>query len=884
VNGLRVIVSRALDLLLGSRRDRRLDAEVDLHLSLLTDEGLARGMTPEAARAEARRRFGGVDQVKARYRDQRGLPGVDALRQDARMAMRVLLGDRRFTLTAVLVLALGIGVNNMMFTILNAHTIRGLPIRDVDRVIYVSTRDPAGVDRGLSWPELEDLRQAVVSADFGAFVTGPASLANEHEAPDRVDRSHVDIGTFAQLGIDPFLGRSFTPGDAEPGAPAVVLLSERLWRARYDADAGVLGRTVLVDGIPATIIGVVNRESGFPAVADVWQPLERMAGPQAPAGTTRVLRVIGRVRRGADVAMARVEIETVFSTRAAAHAEPGAEVRAHVVPINERFLGRLLDPAWLAFMAVGCLVALISCANVANLLLGRALHRDREIALRTSLGATRSRIVRQLLIESSFLAGAGGALGLVVGVAGVRFFRQGIPDNVLPYWLDYAIDRRVLFALVLVTAVATLLCGLVPALQASRSHPQVTLRQGGPTVARTLSANRWTTAFLVLEIALGVVMLANLGLAWRLSRTGLATDAALYAGNVLTATVTLPADRYPDAAARRGLLGRVEEALDGAPGILSVAATATLPLRPVLERRLRIRSAMTRDPIPVRVVMISPAYFDTLRLKVTDGRALGGEDSRAGAAAMLVNEHLAATHFAGRSPVGERIGFVSSPDEDPAEWHTVVGVAPTIRQRVSSEPEAIVYQPLDTSPPATLSLLARTSLSPAAASTVLRQAVLGIDPHLPLYNLSTLRQSTTDAEWNGRVSNRLLLALTGIAVCLAAIGLYAVTARAVAARRREIGIRLAVGAAPRQIRGLVLGQAFRRVASGTVVGAIGVFAWEAAFVRSAGASALSTRATLADPYVFLSIAGALSIITVLACLAPLRRAQAVSPSIALGQD
>jgi predicted permease len=884
VNALRVFVSRALDLLLGPRRDRRLDAEVDLHLSLLADEGLARGMTPEAARAEARRRFGGVDEVKARYRDQRGLPGVDALRQDARMAMRGLLGDRGFTLTAVLVLALGIGVNNMMFTILNAHTIRGLPIRDVDRVIYVSTRDRAGADRGLSWPEFETLRRAVVSTDLGAFVTGTASLANEHEAPERVDRSHVDVATFAVLGIDPFLGRSLTPLDGQPGAPSVVLLSERLWRASYGADAGVLGRTVLVDGVPATIIGVVNRESGFPAVADVWQPLERTAGPQAATATMQALRVLGRVRPGVDVAAARAEIETVFSTRAAEHAEPGAEVRAQVVRINERFLGRLFDPAWLAFMAVGCLVALISCANVANLLLGRALHRDREIALRTSLGATRARIVRQLLIESSFLGAAGGALGFAAGVAGVRFFRQGIPDNVLPYWLDYAIDRRVLFALVLVSAVATLLCGLIPALQASRSDPQVTLRHGGPTVARTLSANRWTTAFLVLEIALGVVMLANLGLAWRLSRAGLATDAALYAEDVLTATVTLPNDRYPDATGRRVLLDRVREVLDGAPGILSVAAAATLPLRPVPERRLRIRSAATRDPVPVRVVLIDPAYFAALRLTVADGRALEADDGRIGAATVLVNEHLAATHFTGRSPVGERVGFVTSQDEDPSEWQTVVGVAPTIRQRVSSEPEAVVYQSLDASPPATLSLLVRTSLSAADASALLRQAVLDIDPRLPLYNISTLRQWTTDAEWNGRVSSRLLLALTGIAVCLAAVGLYAVTARAVAGRRREIGIRLAVGAAPRQIRGLVLGQAFRRVAAGILAGAIGVLAWEAAFVPSAGTSAPGPRASLADPYVLLSIAGTLSVITVLACLAPVRRAQAVSPSIALGQD
>jgi predicted permease len=881
---LRVLGSRLLELLCRTGRDRRLDAEVDLHLALLTDEGVARGLSPDQARIEARRRFGGVDQLKLRYRDQRGLPGFDSLWQDTRFAWRALACDRGFTTTAALVLALGIGVNNMMFTILNAHTIRGLPLANAERVMYVSTRDKAGADRGLSWPEFEDLRRAARSAEFGAWVSGTASLANPHEAPDRVDRSHIAVGTFAALGIEPFLGRGLTAADAEPGAAPVALISERLWSTKYNSDSAAVGRDVLVDGVPTTVVGIVERESGFPAVADLWQPLERMAGLQAATRSARTLRVIGRARPGIGVASARAEVEAAFAANVTAPSGAGTDIRAVAVPVNERVLGRLLDPAWLAFMTVGCLVALISCANVANLLLGRALHRDREIVLRTALGASRGRIVRQLLIESALLAGIGGALGLAVAVAGVRLFRRGIPANVLPYWMDYVIDSRVLLALLLASTVATLVFGLVPALQGSRSDPQPVLRQGGPTIVRTRSSNRWTTAFLVAELALSVVMLTNLALAWRVARTGLPTDAALYADDVLTATFTLPVERYGDASSRLAFLRQVEERLAGTSGVVATAAATVLPVRSAPERQLRARDTGTRDALPARQVLVTPAYFDALGLSLKSGRALSGDGAGPAASSIVLNEHLAGALFTNRDPLGQRVGFVASAGEEPTEWLTVVGVAPAIRQRPSSDPEAVVYRLLAADPPATMTLIVRGTLAPAAASDLLRQSVLGIDPHLPLYNLATLRQATTEAEWNGRVSGRLLFALTTIALSLAAVGLYAVTMRAVAGRRREIGIRLAVGATPSQIRRMVARHAGRRVVIGMSAGVACVVAWERAFPPSVRPRATAPELTLADPYVLLAVAGVLVLVTVLACVVPIRRAQAVKPSLALGQD
>jgi hypothetical protein len=329
---------------------------------------------------------------------------------------------------------------------------------------------------------------------------------------------------------------------------------------------------------------------------------------------------------------------------------------------------------------------------------------------------------------------------------------------------------------------------------------------------------------------------------------------------------------------------QVEERLSGTPGVIGTAATSALPLRSAPERQLRGRDSAAREELPVRQVMITPAYFEVLRVGLKTGRAVTAEGDRAETGAIVINEHLAGALFPDREPLGQRVGFVASGSEQPTEWLTVVGVAPLIRQRPSAEPEAVVYRPLDAEPPPTMTLVVRTTLAPAAASELLRQSVLDIDPHLPLYNVATLRQATSEAEWNGRVSGRLLFALTTIALCLAMVGLYGVTMRAVGGRRREIGIRLAVGAAPAQIRTMVVRHAFRHVVIGTVAGIAGVIAWDRLFMPSARARSAAPDATLADPYVLLAVVSVLGIVTVLACLVPIRRAQAINPSVALGQD
>lgn len=881
MTALRVWLARVLDLALWRRRDRDLDAEIDHHLVLLEDELVVGGMDRGRARIEARRQFGGVDQVKTRYRDQRGLPGLGALLQDVRFAWRALSRDRGFALTAVVVLALGIGVNNMMFTVLNAHLIRGLPLADVDRVLSVATVDRSGIERGVSWRDFDDLRDALTSTDLVAFAHSPASLGDLHAAPDRLDRSHVSVDTFAVLGIRPLLGRDFAPGDGHAGAAPVALIAERVWRRRYAADPGIIGREILIDAAPATIVGVVTDRSGFPSGASLWQPIGQLRGIEAAARNVRTLQVYGRIRSGADSGLASAEIEAAVLALGVAHPDTNDGVRARVMAINDRHLGRM-QPAWMAFMAVGCLIALISCANVANLLIGRGLARDREMALRTSLGATRARLARQLLAESALLAIAGAAIGLGIGAAGVRSFQSGLPEGALPYWVEYVIDGRVLAALVLASVLMTLVFGLIPALHGSRPDPQATLRQGGPAVSRAGAAGRWTAGFLVAELALGFVMLANLALSWRLDSSALPTDAALDARDVMTATLTLPAERYPDAGARAAFLHAFGERLHAIPGVEAAALASALPVRSVPERPVMTMEAAAGDPLAVRQVFVSTGYFAALGIPLTAGRAIEGDDGRPGPAEAVVNERFAARIFPNQDPRGRRFGFVESGADRPVAWFTIVGVAPPIRQ--NRPDDAIAYVPIEGGPPATVSALIRTASGPEQSAAAFRRAAREVDPHLPLYRMATLGESTAEANAFGRASSRLLLALTVIATSLAGVGLYAVIARTVGSRRRELGIRMAVGATPARLCRIVLGEALRLAALGSVAGVLAVIGWDLAFFDSVRAGEIVPGVQLADPAVLLMLAGAVAALAVAASLVPLRRVGAITPALTLGHD
>jgi putative ABC transport system permease protein len=879
---VRVLLARIAGQLGSGSRDDTLAAEMRAHLDALEDEHVARGLSRQEARLAARKAFGGVEQVRAAYRDQQRLPFVDALWQDIRFGWRVLARDKGFALTAVLVLGLGIGINSMQVAVFDAHLLRGLPIPQPDRVLYISTFDDRQPDRGVSCHDLQDLRQSVTTfSGLAAYTVGAVVVGDEGRAPERRDGARISANAFDQLRIQPALGRGFLPDEDREGAAPVALISEALWKSRYGGDAALIGLTILIDGVPTTIVGVMADHSGFPGVAEVFRPLGQTPGLAAQGRDVRTLRVFGRLAEGVDAAQARAEVENITVLLAREHAVTSAGNRARVVPINERLLGRL-QPQWLAFLAVGFLVAAISAANVANLMLAHAMRRGREMAVRTSVGATRGRILRQLFTESAVLAALGGLAGLAVASLGLWAFQRAVPVGLLPYWFRYEMDLRAFAALMAITAAVLLIFGLLPSLYASRTDVNRMLKDSAVAGVR-VAARRWTSAFLTAELALAVVMLANLVLAARTSSSTVPTDRAVDTESVLTAAVALPAERYPSPADRLRFFERLQDQLGTLPGVAAASIASHLPVAGAAERRLVIdgRPSMNADTPQVWSVAIGSSFLETLGLGVVRGRAFSDEDAQPGRLNAVVNERLAELFFPDEDPIGRRIALVAPNTPDgTAEWLTIVGVAPTIRRFALPDiTEPIAYTPLSLAPPAQAALLVRSDLEATSLAPLVRQTVASLDSALPVSRVLTMAQVVYDTAWSRRVGNVLLSLFTIIAATLAGVGVYAVTAYTVGLRTREIGVRLALGATRRQVWSLVVGGGLRTLGVALALGVLGAFAWERAFETGQ-----REGIGLTSPGSLLLVAGALAGLTLCACLAPARRATRLNLVTALRQE
>jgi putative ABC transport system permease protein len=790
--------------------------------------------------------------------------------QDVRFALRLLRRDRGFAATAIFVLAVGIGVNNMFFTILYAHTMRGLPIADPGRIVYVTTADDRGPDRPVSYADFDAIRRSVTALDaIAAFTSAPVTIAGDQRAAERVEATFVSASAFDIVGAAPLAGRSFVADDDREGAGAVAMLGNSLWRSRFGADAGIIGRSILVNGAPVMVAGIVRDASGFPATGEIWLPLAHMRLTAQPRDA-RTLRMIGRVRTGGDVGTARAEIDGIVNRLAREAAPPVTNVRARVLPIDERYFGRLSDPAWRAFIAASVLVALISCANVANLMLTRAHRRAREFAIRASLGARRRRLVRQLVAESVVLAAAGGIAGAAVSVIGVKVFSSAIPERTLPYWVHYGVDARVIAALIVVSLVTVLLFATVPALRASRPDVNTLLKENSAAADR--HGGYWATAFLVAEFALAVVLLAQLVVSFRASGPAVASDSTIDTRAVVSASISLPAAKYPTTPQRLDVIRQLEARVRGISGVASASVASVAPLSGAEEAQLQNGSGGSLGM--VRRVVIDRDYFATVGVPIVRGRDFGDDDGGARQPTAIVNERFVSRYLEGRDPIGEQI-LLGSGDARAALAVTIAGIAADIRQRPVRDAEPVVYLPYATVAPANVVLLVRGRIDPAALVPLLRGEVLAIDPQLPVSRVQTMADVVRNAQWNARMSHRLILLITFIAVVLSAAGLHAVTAHAVAQRTHEIGVRMALGAQPRQVLSLIVRRALLQVVLGFGAGIICTLGWQRMF--SSGRADLSIVA----PGVLLAIALTLAVAAVIACVVPARRAIRLNPVAAI---
>jgi putative ABC transport system permease protein len=873
---VRTWLARLAGLVRGRRREDDLQTEIETHLALLADEFERRGLPSDEAGLAASRAFGGVERTKVVYREQLRLPLVDALVQDARFALRLLARERGVALTAVLVLGLGLGVNNMMFTLIYGTTMRGLPIPDRDRVLHVSTFDKQFPDRPLTYPEFAHLRAHTRTfAGMAAFVNAPVAVSDDGRAADRFDATYLTANAMTLIGTAPALGRMFTANDDRPGAEPVAILGATAWEARYAGDPATVGGTILIDGMPTTVIGVMPQPSRFPTTAEVWLPLTRMPRFDPQNRDARTLRVVGRLSPVAAEADARTEMEELFSAFAG-DGPSGDGLGTRVVPLNDRFFFSPLQPGWLAFCAAALLILIVTCANTANLMLSSTGRRAREIAVRTSLGASRRRIVGQILVECIVITALGGLVAAGVSRVAVRLFRSAIPSGAMPYWMDYSMDSRVLLALLVAAFLSVLLVGLVPALHASRTDVNRVLKDGG-RAGSSRSSRRLTTVFLVAELAFAIVLAMQFAQSWQ-GAPRVPSDDAIETTAVLTASVTLPSTTYRAADERADFLRRLFDRLQGVDGVIASSAATAVPMGGAVEQRLDVDGT---EPDPERrprvaTVSIGPRYFDALAVSLRRGRAFTDADGLPGHEAAIVNQRFVDMHLNDVNPIGHRIRLTpANAAVESVAWFTIVGVVEDIRQRPAA-PDAVVYTPIRASTPATVSVLMRSRLHPADASAMLREQVMAIDPRLPLYRVMTLGRAIEDAQWNGRVSHRLITALTLLAVVVSIVGLYAVTSQAVNQRTQELGIRMALGARAADVRRLILRRAAFQAALGLLLGLAGSAWWSSAFF-----SGQQTPPPLVPLDQFLPVAVGLIVVTLGACAIPLHRATSLDPASVL---
>ena len=870
--------------------DRDFEQEAAVHIELLTQDLIRQGKTlPEAYRL-AHIRFGSLEAAKEQHRDSRGLPGLDGMMQDIRFAIRAMAHSPGFTFTAVAMLALGIGVNVIVFTVTDAALFKGFPlVRDNKGIVYLTS----GSGCCASYPDFVDWRAEAKSFSGMAAVHGlQKSFSDGVGFAETYITTDVSADTFRIAGQRPILGRDFMHTDEIPGAAPVVILRYSFWQRRYGADPGVIGHVVRINGEPTTIIGVMPRGFSFPQNQELWMPLLPPPGPSKRVSPDTWF-VFGRLAVGATFQTARAEMETIGRQLAVAYPrdDRGRDLQPHLRNFHEFFIGPNSTTIYEAMLVAVGFVLLIACANLANLLLARAIGRSREISVRIALGAGRWRIIRQLLIESMMLSCLGGAAGWWIAKWGVRMYSvavtgSSISDSIGGNWfdhvLDYTLDYRVFAYLVAICIATGILFGLAPAARLSKLDANTALKEGARGASGGRHGRRLSVMLVVGEMALAMILLAGAGVMIRSFLNIYSADIGVKTDHVLAALFSVPKDRYPGSLAQSAFYDRLQSRLAALPGVESVTIANAIPTNGARRVPYELAGAdpverQSRPTIPV--LAAGPGYFRTFGTTVLEGRDFNASDGVSGVPAVIVNQRFARQYWPGEDPIGKRLRLFDGGTPD--AWLTVIGVAPDIVQNdfTRQQIDPLIYLPFRQKPSASMWVLARTRVAPAGLVNDFRREIQAIDPDLP----TGLGPFPLDEylAWNYQyrgISGALFLTLAGIALLLASIGLYAVVAHSVGERTQEIGIRMAVGATTRDILRLILTQGLLPLEIGLLVGLAGSLA-----VNRLLKSTL-VHVSPFDPLTFALASSILVVSATLGCWIPARRAMNVDPVVALRHE
>ena len=857
--------------------------ELRFHAERELEKHLKTGMSRDEALRRVRMDFGGLEQVKEDCRDARGVSLIETLAQDLRYGWRTLLKSPGFAAAALFTLALGIGANTAIFSVVYGILLKPLPFSDSSRLILLNETTPRVGNVSVSYLNFLDWQaQSRAFSEMAAVSGAQFSMAGISQ-PENIGGLVVSANFLSLTGVRPVIGRGFTPEEEKAGAAPVLLLSYMLWQSHFAADRGVLGRKIRLDSLTYTIVGVLPPDFRWAEKCDVMEPIGVWATNNENA-TARSARgdmlVLGRLAAGATVEQARVEMEGIAARLARAYPQANAQFGVNLQPLREMFAGDV-RPAMLVLLGAAIFVLLVACANVANLFLMRGAARAKEMALRVAIGASRGRIVRQMLTESFLVALLGGAAGVGLAIAGIPAIARLIPPETLAGATIDVNGAVLLFSAGLVV-LSTFMFGLAPALHSTSGDVQSELKDGNRTQGSG-GRNRWRGVLAASEVALALILLVGAGLMTKSLYRLLSVDSGFRAERVLKLEIDLRTEQYDKDSAVIGFWQQMLERVRALPGVESAAAGTSIPLT---DRHWRTDITVEGMPLPKPgsfphpdMHVVSPGYEKTLGIRLLGGRGFTDADHETAPRVAMINATSAQRLFPGADPVGKRFSLGRLGAGRTPNWVTIVGVvADTKMYGLASPARLEVYLPSRQQVAGEMALLVKSRREPAALVSAIRGIVASIDKEQPIFRIATMQEVVNASVSTPRITLILLGLFSGLALVLATIGIYGVVSYSIAQRTKEIGIRIALGARRGDVLRLVLAQGGKISVVGIVVGS----------AASLGLTRLMAKllysVSAVDPATFAIVAFVLALIAMIACYIPARRTLRVDPLVALRHE